>query len=164
MSTVAICGDPEVLVIEHGAEYAVGLEPDAETAVVMAGEQGPPGPPGPTGGSALQRTAGETLSALRAVYELDGLVRALDYRDATHIDLLLGLSLTAAPEGGPVNVQRSGVLEDSSWNWLPGRIYLGANGSLTQAPPADGYCVLLGAATSATRITLNLQDPIDLEN
>lgn len=46
MSTVAICGDPEVLVIEHGAEYAVGLEPDAETAVVMAGEQGPPGPPG----------------------------------------------------------------------------------------------------------------------
>lgn len=46
MSTVAICGDPEVLVIEAGAEYAVGLEPDAETAVVMAGEQGPPGPPG----------------------------------------------------------------------------------------------------------------------
>lgn len=65
MSTVAICGDPEVLVIEAGseyavglepdpevlvieadAEYAVGLEPDAETVVVMAGEQGPPGPPG----------------------------------------------------------------------------------------------------------------------
>ncbi|MBV2205890.1 MAG: hypothetical protein KUL87_10745 [Pseudomonas sp.] len=43
MSTVAICGDPEVLVIEAGAEYAVGLEPDAETVVVMAGEQGPPG-------------------------------------------------------------------------------------------------------------------------
>lgn len=46
MSTVAICGDPEVLVIEAGAEYAVGLEPDSETVVVMAGEQGPPGPPG----------------------------------------------------------------------------------------------------------------------
>jgi len=66
MSTVAICGDPEVLVIEAGAEYVVGLEPDAETVVglepdaetvvglepdaeivvVMAGEQGPPGPPG----------------------------------------------------------------------------------------------------------------------
>ncbi|MBK3870973.1 hypothetical protein [Stutzerimonas frequens] len=44
--SIAICGDPEVLVIEHGAEYAVGLEPDAETVVVTAGEQGPPGPPG----------------------------------------------------------------------------------------------------------------------
>lgn len=162
--SIVICGDPEVLVIEAGVEYAVALEPDEEMSVVTVGEQGPPGPPGPTGGSALQRTAGETLSALRAVYELDGLVRALDYRDGIHIDLLLGLSLTAAPGGGPVNVQRSGVLEDSSWNWLPSRIYLGANGSLTQTPPADGYCVLLGAATSATRITLNLQDPIDLEN
>jgi len=46
MSTVAICGDPEVLVIEAGSEYAVALEPDAETVVVTAGEQGPPGPPG----------------------------------------------------------------------------------------------------------------------
>lgn len=44
--TVAICGDPEVLVIETGVEYAVALEPDAETVVVTAGEQGPPGPPG----------------------------------------------------------------------------------------------------------------------
>jgi len=43
MSTVAICGDPEVLVIEAGSEYAVALEPDAETVVVTAGEQGPPG-------------------------------------------------------------------------------------------------------------------------
>jgi hypothetical protein len=44
--SVAICGDPEVLVIENGVEYAIGLEPDAETVVVTAGEQGPPGPPG----------------------------------------------------------------------------------------------------------------------
>ncbi|MTZ15226.1 hypothetical protein GNE00_15860 [Pseudomonas sp. JL972] len=162
--SLVVCGDPEVLVIEHGAEYAVALEPDEETGVVTAGEQGPPGPPGPSGGSAIQRTAGETISALRVVYELAGAIHPLDYRDAANIDLLLGIALTAAPAGGAVNVQRSGVLDDNSWNWLPGRIYLGANGSLTQTPPADGFCVLIGAATSATRITLNLQDPIELEN
>jgi len=44
--TVAICSDPEVLIVESGVEYAVALEPDAETIVVTAGEQGPPGPPG----------------------------------------------------------------------------------------------------------------------
>jgi len=44
--SVAICGDPEVLVIETGVEYAIALEPDAETVVVTTGEQGPPGPPG----------------------------------------------------------------------------------------------------------------------
>lgn len=44
--SLAICGDPEALVIQSGVEYAVGLEPDAETVVVTSGEQGPPGPPG----------------------------------------------------------------------------------------------------------------------
>lgn len=41
--TVSICGDPEVVVIEAGVEYAVALEADAETVVVTVGEQGPPG-------------------------------------------------------------------------------------------------------------------------
>jgi hypothetical protein len=161
---IAICGDPEVLVIEAGREYAVALEPDAEVIVVTVGEQGPPGPPGPSGGSARQRLAGESVSALRVVYEVAGNVYPLDYRDDAHIDLLLGISLTAAPAGGALNIQRSGVLEDAAWSWAPGRLYLSASGSLTQTPPADGFLVLIGAATSATSITLNLQDPIDLEN
>ncbi|WP_312921182.1 hypothetical protein [Stutzerimonas nitrititolerans] len=46
---VAICGDPEVLVIEAGAEYAVALDPEVETLVVTAGEQGPPGRNGTDG-------------------------------------------------------------------------------------------------------------------
>ena len=41
--SAANCGDPEVLIIETGVEYAIGLEPDAETVVITAGEQGPPG-------------------------------------------------------------------------------------------------------------------------
>lgn len=134
-------------------------------AIVTAGEQGPPGVgiPGPAGGSALQRTAGETLSALRAVYELHGQVFLLDQADAIHIDFLLGITLNAADISTPVNVQRSGVLDDVSWNWLPGRVWLGAQGLLTQIPPTSGFDLLIGTAVSPTRITLNLQDPIELE-
>lgn len=128
-----------------------------EIASVIVGE------PGPAGGSSFQRTAGATLSALRAVYELNGQTFYLDYRDEDHIDLLLGITLTAASAGAPVNVQRSGVLDDSGWNWTPGRIWLGIDGALTQTPPADGYDVLLGTAVSATRIILNITDPIELE-
>ena len=137
-----------------------------EVLLVEQGGQGPPGPPGvpgPAGGSALQRLAGETLSALRLVYELDGEVFALDSGDADHIDMLLGITLTAAAAGEPVNVQRYGVIYDAGWSWTPGRVWLGVDGRLTQTPPADGFDVLIGAATSATRITLNLTDPIELE-
>ncbi|TLX54858.1 hypothetical protein DN824_20460 [Stutzerimonas nosocomialis] len=155
MADLLVAGEPFVLVVEAGEVPGV---------LVAAGEQGPPGPPGPEGGSALQRLAGITVSALQAVYEQSGLVRPLDYRDEAHIDLLLGITLTAATAGAAVNVQRSGAIEDSGWSWTPGRVWLGASGALTQIPPADGYCVLIGSATSATRLLLNLQDPIDLEN
>ncbi|WP_260465959.1 hypothetical protein [Stutzerimonas stutzeri] len=159
---VAIEADSQPVVIEHLREYAV-TQDVPELLMTAAGEQGPPGIPGPAGGTAIQCSAGATLSALRVVYELAAQVFALDYRDAQHIDLLLGITTSAAGAGAPINVQRSGVLDDSSWSWLPGRIYLAADGALTQTPPSDGYCVLIGAATSATSIILNLQDPIELE-
>ncbi|SDJ61660.1 hypothetical protein [Pseudomonas indica] len=155
----------DVETAEITREYCVALEQPVVELLTL-GEQGPPGPagePGPEGGTSLQRLAGEVLSALRVVYELDGVVRILDYRDAAHIDLLLGITLTAADPGIPVNVQRTGVIEDNSWTWTPGPVWLGTNGDLTQIPPADGYDVLLGAAMSATRITLDLQPPIQLE-
>ena len=151
--------------VEVEREYLACLQ-QAEVHSTTVGEQGPPGrpgEPGPAGGAAVQRLSGETLSALRAVYELDGEVYALDYRDAAHIDLLLGITLTAADQGQPVNVQRSGVLDDAGWAWTPGRVWLGADGRLTQTPPTDGFDVLIGAATSATRITLNLTETIELE-
>ncbi|MBX9754641.1 MAG: hypothetical protein K2X80_07800 [Pseudomonadaceae bacterium] len=163
---VAVEGDCSVLVIEHLQEYAVTVDAAPDVVVVAAGDQGPPGRdgiPGPAGGSALQRTAGETVSALRVQYEQGGKVYALDYRDPEHIELLLGISLTAADTDQPLNVQRSGVIEDSGWNWTLGRVWLGTGGALTQTPPTDGFDVLIGAAVSATRITLNIQDPLYLE-
>lgn len=163
---VVVQGDSAPLVIEHLREYAVTVDLPADVLVVAMGEQGPPGipgAPGPEVGSAVQRTAGATLSALRAVYELDGQVFYLDYRDAAHIDLLLGITLTAATAGQPINVQRAGPIDDSGWNWTPGRIWLGVDGALTQTPPTDGFDALIGAAVSATRITLNITDPIELE-
>lgn len=146
-------------------EYLACLQ-QAEVHSTTVGEQGPPGrpgEPGPAGGAAVQRLAGETLSALRAVYELNGQVFALDYRDAEHIDLLLGVTLTAADQGQTLNVQRLGAIDDGGWNWQPGRVWLGADGALTQAPPTDGYDVLIGAAVASGRLLLNLQDPLELE-
>lgn len=157
--------DADPVLVEGGDDCVITQE-QTEVVVIAAAEQGPPGPqgiPGPAGGSSLQRLAGEVVSALRVLYELDGEVFVLDYRDAEHIDLVLGVSLTAAEAGQPLNVQRTGVIEDVGWSWQPGRIWLGIDGQLTQTPPVDGFDVLLGAAVSATRITLNIQDPIEQE-
>lgn len=147
-------------------EHAVVVDDDPDVILVTAGEQGPPGPrgePGPAGGSAVVRTAGATISALRAVYERDGLIYPLDYRDEDSVALLLGIALTAADPGGEVTVQRSGALTDSSWTWSYGPLWLGVDGAITQTPPDDGFDVAIGVATAATSILLDIQPPIELE-
>ena len=164
MTDLLVVHESEILAEE--AQDSVRVEPVQETEIVELGQQGPPGrpgEPGPAGGASVQRTAGTNLSALLAVYELNGVVRALSADDALHIDLRVGITLTAAQAGELVNVQRLGAIEDPGWNWVPGRVYLGANGALTQAPPTSGFDLLIGSATSTTRIALNLQDPISLE-
>ncbi|WP_375592296.1 hypothetical protein [Chitiniphilus eburneus] len=127
------------------------------------GPIGPIGPIGPAGGSAFTRCRGETLSALRVVYEQAGEVFALDYRDGAHLGQLLGLTLTAGDAGSEVDVQRSGAIDDAGWWWTPGPVWLGAAGTLTQTPPADGFDVRVGAAVSATRLILDVSDPVSLE-
>ena len=168
MTTIAVRTSSDslaVATVERGGS-TVATQPGPGRAVVAAGLRGPkgqPGEPGPAGGAAVQRLAGETLSALRIVYELDGEVFALDSGDADHIDLLLGITLTAADAGQPVNVQRLGAVDDDAWSWQPGRVWLGVAGALTQTPPADGFDVLIGAAVASGRLLLNLQDPLELE-
>ncbi|HCP54604.1 MAG TPA: hypothetical protein DIU04_07565 [Pseudomonas sp.] len=164
--SVSVESPPDPIIIEHINEYAVTVGSDPEPVVVTVGEQGPPGKPdapGPAGGSSLQRQAGETLSALLVVYEQDGQVFRLDYRDGAHIDQVLGITLSAAVSGSELNIQRSGALDDSGWNWALGRVWLGANGSLTQTPATEGNDVLIDTAVAPTRLILNIQDPIRLE-
>lgn len=132
------------------------------TVAQSQGRTGPQGPVGPSGG-ALVLTAGETVSALKMVYELGGEVFALDSQDAANIYRWVGVAVTAGTTGNDVTVQRSGELEDNSWSWTDGeRVYLGASGTLTQVPPVVGYYQLVGTAVSPKRVLLNIQDPIEL--
>lgn len=112
----------------------------------------------------IKKIAGETLSALTCVYERDGVVNKLDYRDSINIDYFLGITTTAGNPGDKVTVQRLGQMSDNFWNLSLDRVYLGANGSITQTPPEDGYDVLIGMATNPKTIVFNIQDPIELEN
>ena len=175
-TTVVVQGpEPQSLAVQGGSTAlvqqavagALVLVPVVETLVVGTGVQGPPGPQGaigPAGGTAMQRIAGHTVSALRVVWEDEhGRVRYLSATDEDNIFCLLGVTLTAADTGGLVDVQRSGAMDDNGWSWSKGqRVYLGANGGLTTQPAEVGFQVLVGVAVSPTRLLLQLQDPVML--
>ncbi len=158
----------EIQILAQQPDDSVLVDEVEIVQVVAVAEQGPRGPqgiPGPAGGAAFVRKSSGALSALLIVWEDSaGVVRPLDCSDVDHIDLICGLTLTAAAAGpGEVTVQRSGPVDDAAWSWTPGRVYLGASGALTQTPPANRFDVLVGVAVSATRLFLNIQDPIELE-
>lgn len=157
----------EQVLLQAGQDNTL-LEPVQELVLLTEARQGPPGPvgiPGPAGGQVLQRKAGMDTSALLVVYEdLFGSVWPADPDAESDVLALLGVTVSAAVAGQPINVQRMGVIDDAGWSFTPGaRVYLAAQGRLTQEPPQAGYDVLIGTGVSPTRLLLNIQDPIELE-
>lgn len=153
-----------ILVMPEQSQVVVAEE-EVTTVVIAEGAQGLPGPPGPPGGGGDQyvtRTAGQTISANRVLYDRAGLVYPLGQADGENIFAILGLAVTAGQAGAQISVQRSGTVTDSGWSWAYGRVYLGANGQLTQTPPTSGFSVLIGFAATATSINLSINDPIEV--
>ena len=158
--------DTELLIIDDESEIIIEVDTDVEVLEAAAqGPRGPQGIPGPAGGAAFIRVAAVTLSALVVVWEDSaGLVRPLDYRDEEHAALLCGLTITSADAGQDVTVQRIGPLDAAGLGLIPGRVWLGVDGRLTQAPPQDGCDILVGNATADERIYLNFNEAIYLED
>jgi hypothetical protein len=167
-------------VVEVTRRETLVIEGRERLEVVEVARQGMPGPPGVVDAAAVDsavrdwladnsvlavtRVAGETLSALKGVWEDDaGAVWSLDASDSAHITLFAGVTITAATAGGNVTVQRSGVLDAGGLNLTPGPVWLGVDGALTQTRPAAGFSLLLGAATAASRLILSPSLPIRLE-
>jgi hypothetical protein len=87
------------------------------------------------------------------------------YADATnpaHSGRVVGITLGAAADGDPVTVAVGGDIEEPSWTWSAGPLYLGTAGGLTQSAPTSGFVQVLGVALSPTRIVVEPSQPINL--
>ena len=111
----------------------------------------------------VTRPATETISALRVVYEDDVGIGILDPTNDAHVHGLLGIAVTAGSETDEIRVQTSGTVDDLSWSWTPGFVFVGADGVLTQTVPTTGWEIVVGYSPSATRINLTFDEPIKLD-
>ena len=123
---------------------------------------GPMPTPLPTGGDSAVRTAGETISALRVVYERGGAVYLLDPTDpySEDVQYVLGITATAAQVGESIVVQRSGTIDQAGWTWAEGLVFVGVEGRLTQIPPTTGWELVVGFAPSETRVNIDFDEPV----
>lgn len=109
----------------------------------------------------LQLTAGENLSALRAV-TTNSSGQAVYASNATLADAqVVGVTLGAASSAQQVGVKTFGPMSDANWNWTKGAVYLGTNGQLTQTAPTSGAIIVqVGRALTATQLFVDVDTTI----
>lgn len=114
-------------------------------------------------GPIVEKTAGESLSGHRAVVVVDNEAAAASNTEASHRGKVRGITTGAVASGGKARIQVFGPMEESGWNWTPGKpIFVGVGGALTQTPPTTGWLQQIAVADSSTVIFIDPQLPIDL--
>lgn len=119
------------------------------------------GGPGPsTNPAIITSIAGENLSALRLVYQnQDEMFLASNDQDHRPI----GLTITAAVQGAPVDVQLFGEITDASFTFAANQtLFLGLAGAITSTPPSAGFSVEVGYGQGTGEIFLSIKNQIVL--
>lgn len=124
----------------------------------IPGTQGPPGPPGDNGEApTITATAGENLSAGRAVVIDTAQAYYFQPTNPAHIGRVVGVTKTSATAGASVNIQTGGIVTDAAFTFAPDLpIFSGNDGELTETPPAAGIVQKVGVSIAANQILLNI--------
>lgn len=136
------------------------------TIDVLLSQQGPPGPPGPIGppgeGTVIYLTADTEIGGHRVVKVTQ---TGCDYANntiANDIGKIIGITESAFNTGDLVKIITSGEINEPSWNFNPGSVFLTTDGLLTQIPPESGFIQQVGIAIAPTKLAVQIQPAIKI--
>jgi hypothetical protein len=166
-------GSIDVLITESGSNVVVSegeslTEITTTTDTVTTIEYisvGPQGPPGTGGGSSdLSIVAAVALGGHRIVVpDENGKAIYADNTILSHANKVLGMTTGAVAESGTATVRIEGEITESSWTWtLDIPVWLSTNGLMTQTPPTTGFSLIIGFPISATKLFIDIREPIFL--
>jgi hypothetical protein len=124
------------------------------------------GPPGSPGGVGFWVPVSRPISGHRVIsIDENGEAVYADRMNLQCLKRIIGISVTAAVEGGQIKVIKDGEIEEPSWVWdITRLIYLGENGTLTQVLPQNGSIVVLGFPINSNTMIVDIGEPIILGN
>lgn len=156
-------GTANTVVVERGITTVLETR-TGSTTVLETTHIGPQGISGVTSGLTSSHEAGETLSGHRVVYVEDDKAYYASSSVLTQAHRIAGITIGATMQGAIAVVQRGSSLEEPSWSWQTDTpIWLGENGVLQQVPPVTGFALRVGFALSATKMFIDICEPIILE-
>ena len=115
----------------------------------------------PNGNATLAQTAtaGGTISALKCVKVFNGTASVVSSNTVVDAGSVVGVATVAGTIGSTITIQTAGPLTDPSFNFVEGQIWCGADGSLTQTPPASGFTQVIGTSEGTHTIQIDVQQP-----
>ena len=135
----------------------------ADFAQVIVGPPGPPGPPGPKGNAQLVPVAQPISGHSVVAVDASGQLVPADCTNASHCGAVLGVVDRAYSLGESADVKTGFPLPHAGWAWMPGPVFLGLAGQLTQSlPPGALFSQVIGQAVSPTRVLIDVQPFINL--
>jgi hypothetical protein len=110
----------------------------------------------------FKKIASENISALKLVYADVLNCYLADNSDELKTSVI-GVALNGANIGEEVEIKTSGELKDIFFNFSIGeKLFLGANGAITNTPPSSGYHVCIGHGLGSGAIFINIESEIVL--
>lgn len=157
----------EIVLVPPRPEITLGVAQTELIVVPVIGPRGPVGPAGDQPGSLVferQVGDGDPVSGHRVVRpNPDGSIAYAGNDEPGDLGAPLWLTLQA---GSEVSVCAFGTVDEPSWDWDVGPLYLGTVGVLTQTPPSAGggalFLVVVGYATGPNTVFIDPGPAISL--
>lgn len=166
MSEVLTASSLEVLIVPsttvetleiNGQDVLTVIEDSIELLEVAV--QGPPGTPGSA--EFYTYPANGSVSGHRVIRISSGLATVCTTSDAMYAHNFVGISMNAAANGDPVNIQRSGEMVEPSWSWVEDKpIFMDSVGRLTQTVNPSGLSIIVATVLTPTKIIIGIRQPI----
>lgn len=108
----------------------------------------------------LERTAGETISALKAVYLINPTTAMLANNTDDIQGTVIGITLNAANIGDTIKILSFGILDDPFFAYTINEpVFLGLNGNLITTQPSDGVLTEIGFGLGSGSFYVKINSP-----
>ncbi len=102
------------------------------------------------------------VAAYQVVYVTSSdTVQAANAEEPSHAGRVVGMATEVIAQAETGKIQLSGEIENTLWSLVAGSAYfLSAGGDISNTPSSVGFIQRIGVAKSATKLLLNLSEPI----
>lgn len=142
-----------------GSQASTTTVQDRRPTIAIGSNIGPRGPKGEPGDGTITLPAGATIHGLRAVRASSGQLYHPDIEEPDHAEQVVGIAMQSGNTGTSLQVRAAGRMTEPSWTWGAGAVYCGADGVLTQTPPAAGWILKVGTSLNATTLLVDIDNP-----